>query len=116
MKQRSSSAAGTVPAAPYVVVDASRELDPGFLRSAEWGRKAILAGWLVAMAGIFGYVYTMLRAPENSSLLDAVITGGPIGWLSAVLILGGVASWVAGNIAIMRAMVDRRETRDETDD
>jgi hypothetical protein len=73
----------------------------------EWGRKAILTGWLVAMAGIAGYVYTMLRAPENAGILEAIVRGGPIGWLSAALVVVGVGIWLAGNLALLREMAEK---------
>ena len=68
------------------------------------GRKTILAGWLTAMAGIAGYVYTMLGAPEETGLLDAIRDGGPLAWLSAALIVVGVGLWIAGNLTLMRSM------------
>ena len=70
----------------------------------EQGRKAILAGWLMAMAGIAGYVYTMVHAPAETGLLEAIRDGGPLAWLSAALLAAGVGMWIAGNIAIQRAI------------
>ncbi len=92
---------GIVSAAPFTAVKQKESHSP------EWGRKAILTGWLVAMAGIAGYVYTMLRAPEDAGLLDAIRTGGPIGWLSATLIVAGVGIWLAGNLVLIRSMAEK---------
>lgn len=75
-------------------------------RSPEWGRKAILAGWLVAMAGIAGYVYTMIQAPDDAGLFQAIVVGGPIAWLSAALVIVGVGIWLTGNLALIRALAD----------
>ena len=72
----------------------------------EWGRKAILAGWILAMAGIVGYVFAMLRAPQDTGLLQALFSQGFLGWASAVLLLGGVATWLAGNLAFFRQVLD----------
>ena len=100
MKKRPTAVAGTVPAAPFTVVSQNEPI----LSSSEWGRKAILSGWLTAMAGIAGYVYSILHAPEETGLLEAVRDGGPLAWLSAALIVVGVALWIAGNISLQRSM------------
>jgi hypothetical protein len=75
----------------------------------EWGRKAILAGWIITMIGIVGYCFVMMRAPQDTGLLEALFSQGILGWASAVLILGGVATWVAGNYAFVREVVELPE-------
>ena len=102
MKHRPTTVAGTVPAAPFTVVS---ENEPS-LESSEWGRKAILGGWLTAMAGIAGYVYSILHSPAETGLLEAIRDGGPLAWLSAALIVVGVALWIAGNVSLQRAIQD----------
>ena len=91
---------GTFPAEGVVVVERKET------RSPEWGRKAILAGWLVAMLGITGYVYTMVNAPSETGLFEALVNGGIIAWLSAALVVVGVGLWVAGNLALLRGMAE----------
>ena len=76
----------------------------------EWGRKAILAGWIISMAGVVGYCFAMIRAPQDKGLLEALFSQGFLGWISAVLLLGGVATWLAGNLAFFRTALD--EPRD----
>ena len=72
----------------------------------EWGRKAILAGWILTMAGVVGYIFAMLRADQNTGLLEALFSQGFLGWISAVLLLGGVSTWVAGNFAFFKGTVE----------
>jgi hypothetical protein len=72
----------------------------------EWGRKAILAGWIITMAGVVGYCVAMLRADQDTGLLQALFSQGFLGWSSAVLLLGGVATWLAGNFTFFRAAVE----------
>ena len=72
----------------------------------DWGRKAILAGWIITMAGVVGYCFAMLRADQNTGLLEALFSQGFLGWASAVLLLGGVATWIAGNLAFFRDVVE----------
>ena len=113
MRQR-RTAVGTVTAAPFFVAQEQEQRPPGaFIRSAEWGRKAILAGWLLAMIGIIGYIYTMLRAGDEAGILEAISRAGALGWASAGLLVLGVATWLAGNVALMNALVD---SDDETGD
>jgi hypothetical protein len=80
----------------------AKEIEDG----REWGRKAILAGWILAMAGVVGYCFAMLRAPQDAGLLDALFSQGFIGWISAVLLLGGVATWFVGNLAFFRQVLE----------
>jgi hypothetical protein len=89
---------GTFPAEAVVVVDETKS------RTPEWGRKAILGGWIVAMLGIAGYVYSMIDAPQEAGLFEALLTGGMVAWLSAALVIVGVALWLAGNLALLRGL------------
>lgn len=81
----------------------------------EWGRKAILAGWIITMIGVVGYVLAMLRADQDAGLLEALFTQGPLGWGSAILLLGGVATWLAGNMAFVREVVELPGEETEND-
>jgi hypothetical protein len=89
--------------------DRTRELENG----REWGRKAILAGWIITMAGVVGYIFAMLRADQNTGLLEALFSQGFLGWISAVLLLGGVATWLAGNFAFFRTVLDTPAQKDD---
>ena len=75
----------------------------------EWGRKAILAGWAITMLGVVGYCFAMMRAPQETGLLQALFTQGALGWGSAILLMGGVATWLAGNFAFVREVVELPE-------
>lgn len=81
----------------------------------EWGRKAILAGWVVTMVGVVGYCFAMMRAGHQAGVLDALTTQGLLGWGSAALLVGGVALWLAGNLAFLRETMELPppETEDE---
>ena len=81
----------------------------------EWGRKAILAGWIITMVGVVGYCFAMMRAPQDTGLLEALFTQGFLGWSSAVLLLGGVATWMAGNFAFVREVVELPNEEAEKD-
>ena len=80
----------------------------------EWGRKAILAGWLFAMAGVIVFIFAMMRAPQDAGLFEALFTQGFLGGAAAVLLLGGVATWIAGNVAFFSAV--GRDPRDDEKD
>ena len=92
---------GTFPAETVVVVEEKET------RTPEWGRKAILAGWLVAMLGIAGYVYTMVNAPQAAGLFEGLLGGGIVAWLSAAFVVVGVGLWLAGNLALLQGMADK---------
>lgn len=81
----------------------------------EWGRKAILAGWIITMVGVVGYVLAMLRADQDAGLLEALFTQGVLGWGSAILLMGGVATWLAGNFAFVREVVELPNEESEKD-
>jgi hypothetical protein len=81
----------------------------------EWGRKAILAGWVITMLGVIGYVFAMMQAGQDTGLLEALFSQGFLGWLSAVLLLGGVATWLVGNYAFVREVVELPEEETEKD-
>ena len=83
----------------------------------EWGRKAILAGWVITMLGVIGYVFAIMRAGagEDTSLLEALFSQGFLGWGSAVLLLRGVATWLAGNFAFVKEVVELPEHETEND-
>jgi hypothetical protein len=72
----------------------------------EWGRKAILVGWIVTMLGIAGYVTVMIRAGEQSGILEALFTQGPLGWASAAAMVTGIGVWLAGHVAFLREIVE----------
>lgn len=76
------------------------------LTRREWGRRAILAGWIITMLGVVGYVFAMMRAGEDAGILQALASQGLLGWGSAVLLLGGVGTWIAGNLAFIRDLAD----------
>ena len=72
----------------------------------EQGRRAILAGWIVTMLGIVGYIVAMSRAGENADILDGLMGQGLIGWMSGALILAGVVTWFIGNFACLQDLAD----------
>ena len=78
----------------------------------ERGRKAILAGWLVTMAGVFGYVFCMLRAPEGAGMLEAIRSQGVIGWATVAFLIAGISLWLAGNISMFQDMMSSPDEDD----
>lgn len=90
----------TDPASPHPA-DSTGEAKQSIM-SRERGRYEILAGWLITMAGIVGYIVAMSRAGVNASMLDAFTNQGLLGWGSAALLIGGVGIWFVGNLAALR--------------
>ncbi len=74
------------------------------MTKGEQGRRLILMGWLVTMVGIVCYIVAMSRAGESASILDAFTHQGLLGWVSALLLVGGVAIWFVGNFACLHDM------------
>ena len=81
----------------------------------EWGRKAILAGWVITMVGVVCYSFAMMRAPQDAGLLEALFSQGFLGWIAAVLIAGGVGTWLAGNFAYMQEVVEMPGDEEENE-
>ena len=42
----------------------------------------------------------------DTGLLEALFSQGFLGWLSAVLLLGGVSTWVVGNLRFFRTVLE----------
>lgn len=80
---------------------------------SEHGRRAILAGWLVTMAGIAGYIVAMSSAGENADILDGLLHQGPLGWISGALMLVGVVTWFIGNYACLQDAAEIPTSREE---
>ena len=68
----------------------------------DWGRKAILAGWIITMTGVVGSCAVFLRAPQKTGMLEGLFNQGFPGWISAALVVSGLATWVAGSLAFFR--------------
>lgn len=77
-------------------------------RRAEWGRKAILSGCLMALVGIVTYCYSTFQAGPDADLPTSLFQNGWAGWASFVLLVTGVGIWMAGNVALL-VEADRTE-------
>lgn len=67
---------------------------------AEYGRKAILAGCVITMIGMVTYCYgTAGGGPTD--LASSLFDNGAIGWTSLLLMITGVGTWLAGNVALL---------------
>ena len=91
---------------PMWAADQAAGEAPNARSRSEQGRRAILAGWLVTMAGIAGYIVAMSRAGENADIFDGLIGQGPLGWISGALLLVGVVTWFIGNYACLQDLAD----------
>lgn len=80
----------------------------------ERGRKLILWGWVGAMVGVTAYCKAVFLVGANGELLDAVTQTGPLGWASAVLMLGGVGLWLAGNLVYLREVMESTDTESDS--
>lgn len=75
----------------------------------ERGRLLILWGWFAAMLGAAGYCRALFDLGGDAELLDAVTRTGPLGWGSAILVVGGIGLWLAGNLVYLREAMDASE-------
>jgi hypothetical protein len=58
----------------------------------------ILWGWVSTMAGIACYCRAIFSLGPDAEIMDAVMKAGALGWLSALLSIGGIAMWMGGNL------------------
>ena len=70
-------------------------------RRAEWGRKAILCGCLMALIGMVAYCYSTLKGGPDADLPSTLFENGMVGWAAFVLLVTGVGIWMAGNVALL---------------
>lgn len=64
----------------------------------ERGRRMILWGWVATMAGIACYCRAIFTLGPEAEIMDAVMKAGALGWLSALLSIGGIGLWMGGNL------------------
>lgn len=72
----------------------------------EWGRQMILWGWIATMAGVGCYCRAILTLAPEADFLDTFTHAGPLGWASALLMGGGVALWLSGNLRYLKEAMD----------
>lgn len=89
----------TGPGIPIVGTTVEEKNEP--LTASEKGRCQILAGWIITMIGIAGYIVAMSGAPENADMIDALASQGLLGWGSLSVLLTGVIVWVRGNVSLL---------------
>lgn len=71
-------------------------------KSDEWGRKAILSGFLIAMTGMVIFCYVTLGHGLDADMYRSLFESGVIGWAALLFLLMGVGVWFAGNIALLK--------------
>ena len=76
----------------------------------EWGRKAILSGCIITMAGMVTYCYGTLGGAPEADLFEALFNNGVLGWGSLLFMVMGVGIWVAGSVALL-GEADRAEAK-----
>lgn len=86
-------------AAPLTFSELSRDM-----LSVEKAPMFVLGGLLITMLGIGSYIATISHTGEHASILSALTTQGPIGWASAILLIGGVVMWSVGSFAWLRLL------------
>lgn len=93
---------------PFPAASDVREVQAARARG-ERGRLLILWGWFAAMLGAAGYCRALFDLGGDADLLDAVTRTGPLGWVSAALVVGGIGLWLAGNLVYLREAMDASE-------
>jgi hypothetical protein len=82
-------------------------------RDEEWGRKAILSGFLLATIGMVCFCYVTLGDGLEADAYKSLFENGILGWGALLLLLMGVGVWFAGNFVVLKE-ADRAEADTET--
>jgi hypothetical protein len=65
----------------------------------DWGRRDVVRGWAIVMAGIVFYLYAMLGSAAGPR--DSLFASGIVGWIAISALLLGAALWAAGAIVYL---------------
>ena len=76
-----------------------KERAPG---SEEWGRKAILSGFLISTLGMVIFCYVTLGDGLDADIYNSLFQNGVIGWAALLFLIMGVGVWFAGNIVLLK--------------
>jgi hypothetical protein len=71
-------------------------------RSEEWGRKAILSGFLIATIGMVVFCYVTLGDGLDADMYNSLFQNGVLGWAALLFLIMGVGVWFAGNIVLLK--------------
>jgi len=71
-------------------------------RNEEWGRKAILSGFLIATIGMVVFCYVTLGDGLEADMYNSLFQNGLLGWAALLFLIMGVGVWFAGNIVLLK--------------
>lgn len=71
-------------------------------KRVEMGRKAILAGCVIAMIGMITFCYAAISGNPEADLYSSLFENGFAGWSAFLCLVVGVGMWVSGNVALLR--------------
>ncbi len=75
------------------------------IRIERW--HSMLLGSLFALAGMAGYIASMMRAGTSASLLDGFAGQTLLGSGSAAALLVGVVLWLSGNVSALQDIAEQ---------
>ncbi len=84
------------------VFDAAVESQKAIARIRERGRRWILSGWAITMVGVFFYCRLLFAMDADGDLPEILHRSGFPGWVALLLMVVGVALWLAGNLVYLK--------------
>ena len=94
---------------PTRAFELARESQAAVARVRERGRRWILSGWVISLAGIFLYCRALFAAETDGDLPALLHRTGISGWAALLLIAVGVAFWLAGNLVYLKDALNSPE-------
>lgn len=87
----------------------ARESQQAVARIRERGRRWILSGWVISLAGVFLYCRALFATEADGDLATMLGHTGVSGWAALILIAIGVVFWLSGNLVYLKDALDSQE-------
>ncbi|HJW72052.1 MAG TPA: hypothetical protein VJ486_04285 [Geothrix sp.] len=91
------------------IFDSAAESQRVIAQTRERGRWWILSGWVITMVGAFFYCRLLFAMDGECDMPELLHRTGVTGWAALLLMVVGVAFWLAGNLVFLKDALNSTE-------